>query len=283
MRAKVLAFLLYTLALAATSVQAAPNDAKLTGPPDVPAAVRQAMQDRDYAAAVKAIDEAGRDPKAARDYLAFLKGRALHLAEKYDEAIQRFDTLEKEFPGTTWGRRARFAMALSLAKKGDFRAAELIYRKEAEFLLSADRKQEIADLYLEFAQLYFKPPKEDQKPDYQKALEFFQKALSVGPKPEKKIEVELLIAQCFQNLNNFPQAAALYAKFIKDHPDAKQLIEAKYRLGECQLAQNQHAEARRTWQDLLAAHGTATNDRLPEAAYNLAKPTTFLSPAPTRI
>jgi tetratricopeptide (TPR) repeat protein len=205
MRAKVVAFVISTLTVAvfvhaADDVKSKPaadansTDAKLIAPPDVPAAVRQAMQDRDYPAAIKAIDEAARDPKAARDYLAFLKGRALYLAEKYDEAIQRFDTLEKEFPKSPWSRRARFGMALSLAKKGDFRAAELIYRNEAEFLLSADRKQEIADLYLEFAQLYFKPPKEDQNPDFQKALEFFQKALSVGPKPEKKIEVELLVA-----------------------------------------------------------------------------------------
>jgi TolA-binding protein len=244
--------------------------AAATPPAQAPEAVRAAMQDRDYAVAVKAIDAAMAAPGAAKDYLAYLKGRALHLGEHYDEAIARFDTIEKEYPKSPWIRRAHFGMAISLAKKGDFRAAELIYRREAEHLLSADRKQEIADLYLEFAQAYFKPAKEEQKPDYQKALGFFQNALAVGPKPEKKRAVELLVAECYQNLGNFAEAAKLYAKFIKDYPDATELVEAKYRLGDSQLKQNQLAEARRTWQDLLAAHADHKSPRIAEATFNLS-------------
>ena len=129
---------------------------------------------------------------APRDYLLYLKGRALHLDGKYDEAIAVFDQLGKELPNSPWARRARFAKAVSLARKGDFRSAELIYRAEAEYLLSTDRKQQIADIYLEFADTYFKPPKEEQKPDYAKALEFYKKALETGAKPEKQIEIELL-------------------------------------------------------------------------------------------
>ncbi len=107
---------------------------------------------------------------------------------------------------------------MSLARKGDFRSAELIYRAEAEYLLSTDRKQQIADIYLEFADTYFKPPKEEQKPDYAKALEFYKKALETGAKPEKQIEIELLIGQCQQNLGKPAEAAALFEQFIKDHP-----------------------------------------------------------------
>lgn len=252
--------------------------AGLAPEPEAPPAVRQAMQDRDYAAAVKAIDAAVSAEGAAKDYLAYLKGRALHLSEKYDEAIARFDTIEKEFPNSPWIRRARFGMAVSLARKGDFRAAELIYRREAEYLLSADRKQEIANLYLEFAQTYFKPPKEDQKPDYQKALGFFQNALAVGPKPEKKREVEMQVAECYFNLGNFAEAARLYAQFVKDYPDAAELVEAKFRLGESQLKQGQLAEARRTWQDLLAAHADNKSPRIAEATFNLSL--TYQMPSP---
>ena len=153
--------------------------------------IREAMQDRRYADAVKAIDEAAQAKDAPRDYLLYLKGRALHLDGKYDDAIAVFDQLGKEFPKSPWARRARFAKAVSLARKGDFRSAELIYRAEAEYLLSTDRKQQIADIYLEFADTYFKPPKEEQKPDYAKALEFYKKALETGAKPEKQIEIEL--------------------------------------------------------------------------------------------
>ena len=161
--------------------------------------IREAMQDRRYADAVTAIDEAVQAKDAPKDYLLFLKGRALHLDGKYDDAIAVFDQLGKEDQSQAgkpdvhpWARRARFAKAVSLARKGDFRSAEVIYRAEAEYLLSADRKQQIADIYLEFADTYFKPPKDEQKPDYAKALEFYKKALEAGAKPEKQIEIELL-------------------------------------------------------------------------------------------
>ena len=68
--------------------------------------------------------------------------------------------MQKDFPKSHWLRRARLAKAVALARKGDFRAAELIVRAEAEYLLSTDRKQQIADIYLEFADALFKPPKE---------------------------------------------------------------------------------------------------------------------------
>ena len=42
-----------------------------------------------------------------------------------------------------------------------------------------ERKDEIADIYIEFADSYFKPTEDQKKPDYAKALEFYQKALEI--------------------------------------------------------------------------------------------------------
>ncbi|NQU22736.1 MAG: tetratricopeptide repeat protein, partial [Candidatus Nealsonbacteria bacterium] len=239
--------------------------------------IRQLMQDRKYAEAVAAIDRAAAAANAPKDYLAYLKGRALYLQEEYDGAVAVFDGLAKQSPEGPWARRARFGKALALARKGDYRSAELIFRAEAEYLLSTDRKQQIADIYLEFADVYFKPPeKENRKPDYKKALEFYNKALDVGPKPEKRVEVELLVAQCQQNLGQHGEAAKLYEKFIEDHADSPLdigllEIEARYRLGECRLAEGNHKVARRTWQDLLAKHTDAKSERIAEAAFNLSR------------
>ena len=99
---------------------------------------------------------------------------ALACRTRYDEAAAVFDAMQKDFPKSDWLRRARFAKATALARKGDFRAAEVIVRAEAEYLLSTDRKQQIADIYLEFADALFKPAKDDVKPDYAKAFEFYQ-------------------------------------------------------------------------------------------------------------
>lgn len=238
--------------------------------PKVPEAVGRAMQDRNYDAALKAIDEAVKDKDAAQDYLAYLRGRALHLAKKYDDAVAAFDALNEKFPNSEWARRARFAKGVSLARRGDFLKAEQVYRAEAEYLLSLDRKQELTDIYLEFADAYFKPAKEEIKPDYAKAREFYQNALEVGPKPEKQIEIELLIAQCFQKLGDNNEAVNRYQKFITAHAGHAREIEARFRLGESYLAAGNMLEARRTWQDLLTLHKEAKSERLPEAAYNIS-------------
>ncbi len=254
--------------------------AALLAVPKIPERVAQLMQDRNYAEAVKAIEEAARAKDAPRDYLAYLKGRALQLNGQFDAAVAQYAAMQKEFPASPWLRRARFGQAVALARKGDFQAAEQIYRAEVDYLLSADRKQEIADIYLEFAEAYFKPKDElEHKPDYAKALGFYGQALEVGPKPARRMEIELQMARCQQLLNQLPDAAARYTQFIKDHPDAPSLVEARYRLGEVQQAQNQPEEARRTWQDLLAAHPDSKSDLIPKAAFNLS--VTYALPNPS--
>ncbi len=244
----------------------------------VPVNVRELMQDRKYAEALVAIDAALKKKDAPKDYLGYLRGRALHLQKKYPEAVKAYEQVAKLYPDGRWARRARFAKGVSLARKGDFRAAELVYRAEAEYLLSLDRKQEIADIYLEFAEAYFKPPKETDKPDYNKALRFYQQALAVGPQPQSRQEIEQQIARCHQKLGKHADAMRLYQKFIKDHPDSSLMVEARFRLGESQLDSGNAILARRTWQDLLALFSDDKSERIAEATHNIAR--TYSIPTP---
>lgn len=249
--------------------------------PRIPAAVKTLLQERKYPEALQALDAAlaaEPTPAAPRDFLAFLKARTLHLAGQFDEAAVAFDQVEADAPEGPYARRARFGRAVALARKGDWQGAEQIYAREAAFLLSSARKQEIADIYLEFARAYFKPANELQAPDYAKALDFFGKALEVGPAPEKKAEIDLQVGQCLQSLGRLDEAAARYAQFAKDYPDSPLEIEARFRLGETQLAQGQLEAARVTWQDLLAVRGASKSPRIAEAAFNLSL--TYQMPSP---
>jgi len=253
------------------SVSAAADESATIDVPLVDENLRQLVQDRDWEAAITAVDKALQQEDAPRDRLTYLKGRILHFQGQYDAAVAVFGELQKQLPKSPWARRARFASGGALAKKGDFRGAELIYRAEAESLLSAERKQEFADIYLEYADAYFDPPEEDVKPDYAQALQFYEKALDAGPKPEKRLDVELLVARCRQLLGETSAAAELYDKFIEAHPDSTQVIEARFRLGECHLADEASKQARQAWQDLLAAHGQSQSKWIAEASFELSR------------
>lgn len=239
--------------------------------PKVPDAIGQLLQSRNYADAIAAIDEVTDGSKADLDYLAYLKARAFHFAGNYDAALKAFDTVEAKFADSPWARRARFAKGLTYARKGDFRNAELAYRTEAEYLFSADRKQEIADIYLEYADEFFEPCEEDVDPDYAKALDFYQRALKVGPKQDTRIRVELAVARCQQHLDNLEEAAAAYRKFIEQHVDNPLVVEARYGLGETLLTDGLMEDARQAWRDLLEFHRTSDSDRLPQVAFRISE------------
>ena len=95
-----------------------PSDVPLLAP-----AVRQAMQDRNYAEARKAIDEAAKAKDAPVDYLAYLRAWSFQLEKQPDQAIAALEKFEKDFPQSTWRRRARFAKAQAMVAKSDFRGA----------------------------------------------------------------------------------------------------------------------------------------------------------------
>lgn len=257
----------------------------------LPPAVAEMLQDRRYDEAVNALDKLATGDQVNRDRWLYAKGRALHQAGKYDDAVTAFADAEKAKPEGPWARRARFARGFALARKGDFASAELIYRAEAEWLLSTDRKQSLADIYLEFARKYATPRDEKSPPDqpeadYAKAIEFFQNALELGPKPELRSEIELQLAECFRRAGNFGEAATRFERFIKQFADDRRVTEARYRLGECRLREGSAVEARQRWQDLLALWpgdkrppGAAQAEFLALAAFGIAE--TYGLPSPS--
>src|SRR4051794_10386709 len=102
------------------------------------------MQDKNFPAAIAAIEEALKAPDADRARLMYLRARALLLQGKSDVAATEFANLAAENRDSPLGRQAKFAEALAHARLGDFRAAEEIYRDLASKLLSEERQNEIA-------------------------------------------------------------------------------------------------------------------------------------------
>lgn len=271
----------------------------VTSLPQIPARVHETLQSRDFAEAVTRIDALLKaDGVEHKDYLLYLKGRALSENNQLDEATAAFNQLEESHPKSQWLPRSRFGRADVLVKQRNYRAAGLIYQAEANRLLSANRRDELAGIYLEFADKYFdgipaKDPSEQPKSDYQQALTYYIEALTLKPGLKTRQKIELRIAHSYRHLGQLNEAIAAYQQFVATHAGEKtakadlaadeSIVDARYQLGQVQLAASQFEESRRTWQDFLASEvgQRAGGKWLAEASYRLAH--THGVPAPSSV
>ena len=74
--------------------------------PVIPAAIHNALQDREFAKAVELIDKELPKPKAPADYLLYQKGRAQTELAQFDEALTTFLQLEQDHPQSRWLARS---------------------------------------------------------------------------------------------------------------------------------------------------------------------------------
>lgn len=251
----------------------------LVGLPAVPREIAEAIQDHRYDEAVRLIDEELTKKPAQSDYLMYLKGRALYLQQHYDAAVEVFQQAEKDFPKSSWRYWFRFGQALALARKGDFAGAQAIYRDEAQRVLSPERSEELAAIYIEFADRYFQPPNPvEEKPDYTKAREFYTKALEVNPGPSLQARIAFQIARCHHLASEWPQAVTAYREFLQRFPGDVREVQARLYLGEVLLAMSSGVEARRVWEDLLSKFGDQPGEEVATAAFRLAETRDMPSP-----
>ena len=128
----------------------------ITTLPKIEREIHDAMQSKSYGEAVKLIETTIASGKSeAADYLRYLQGIALTENENYDDAIETFEQLERDFPESPWISRSRFGRANVYVLRRQYIDAGQIYQREAERLLSQDRKDTLAQIYLEFADRYF--------------------------------------------------------------------------------------------------------------------------------
>ena len=277
----------------------------VTSLPRITPAIHDHMQSGEFAKALKAIDDQLKHKDTEDgDYLLYLKGLALTEQKEFDAAVAVFRSVEREHPGSRWVSRARFGRAHIYVIRRDYVKAGEVYQKEAERLLSRDRKDELVTIYLEFADRYFngvpaKDPSKARQPDYAQALTYYNEAVKPGPTTKLRQKIDFRISRCLEETGKHAEAITAYNRFLSSYsgpdPDSglaaapAQVAEARYRLGAVQLAAGQNAEARKTWQTLTTAENDEDAEALPadatefvtRARYRLAH--TYGLPKPSSI
>ena len=159
---KRLRFLVIWVALAvlfpcgAVAAESWPADA-----PAVPERVRRLMQDRNYAEARQGDRRGGRRQGRAEGLPGVSEGPGPVAAEAIRRGRGRVRRDAEGFSQEPVAPPRAVRQGGGAGPQGRFPRGRVIVRAEAEYLLSADRKQQIADIYLEFADALFKPPKDD--------------------------------------------------------------------------------------------------------------------------
>ncbi len=216
---------------------------------------REALIDRRYEDAVRELTAAVGQGGAKADEAQLLLGHAYYYSKKYQEAIAAYDKLLKDFPRSAWRKKALFKKAdCYIALKQYDKAAE-IYEPEMAYIVSDERKEQVADTYLKYANQYFEPPKDPKKespaPNFAKAKSLFQKALEIGLTPKRTEEVRFRVAMCDFKTGNFSSAGASLSQLVREFPKGANVEQAKQHVGLSYLRSGNDREARKTFKDFL--------------------------------
>lgn len=232
-----------------------------------------AERDPSGAAALLRAEVAKGGANAERHYLL---ARAEFLAKRYDEALTAADVVREKFAKSPFARKANFLRADCFVARKDFQRADEVYLAEAKALVSLDRKEEVAALYLRIADRAFAPPTKDEKPDWQRAERFYDLATQIGLKPDKLRQTRFRILRAKYERGAAWEAIGLASAFIKEHKTGAFVADARYTLGRAYQKVRNFSEARKAFRDFLDEH---TDHALtPKAAFRVIE--TFRMPRP---
>ncbi|NOG55583.1 MAG: tetratricopeptide repeat protein [Planctomycetes bacterium] len=234
-------------------------------------AVRAGLRWAEYG---QAVAEANRYLRAGGDdaaEVAYLKALALYRHEKVAECEQAARSFVERYPDSDWYRKGRYLLARALSDQRKFEEAEGIYQEEADRLLSSDRKKEIAQILIQFAdELSAEPGPNDldaPPPDYRKAISLYSQVLEMEiPRPTRDMAL-YTVAGLLTKSGSAGEAVQKYREYLaefdptwtgpvgsvqrmrgqlKENPEAagQWVVQARYELAGAQLKSGDSRSAR---------------------------------------
>jgi uncharacterized protein YfaS (alpha-2-macroglobulin family)/TolA-binding protein len=238
---------------------------------------RSEMLARKYADAVKSATTYAERPDARRDEGLLLLARALDLVGRHEKALKVLTGLEKAFPKSPCRIRALFARADILVRIKRTKEALVILETQARRVTSPKRRLVMAQVYLKFADAFFKPKDDVKRPDYGKAATFYAKAVAMGLPDDLAADVILKQAKSLTEMRRHPQARDLLKAFRKNHQGHRRDADMALALGQSLLAMSRRQEARRVFRDILRAK--PAKDVVVSAAFGVARSYGFPRPS----
>ena len=242
-----------TLALEeAARVPAARRAVEPVAPP-LPAEAVAALQEGRYKDALEALEKRAAEPRATADdkaYLALVRGVALRLDRKPDDATATLRAALEATPKGLWAAKLRAELAAVALAAGRPAEAEELGRVEAEALLDGGRKDRLAEIYRGFAERLLHPADPVTPPDPEGAYALLVQARALAQGEATRARLLREQARASRQGGNHPRAIQDLQAYLKEYPEGADRRIARLELGDALLAAGQAPQARLTWSDL---------------------------------
>ena len=110
--------------------------------------IRSSMQSRQFEQVIQRINALDNP----QDLHYYLQALAYFHDQQYQKSVEACNRMLAQDSDSLWQYKAIFLQAKAYAQLKDFKQAEQIYRSQVDRLLSAKRKGNTAQIYIDFAQ-----------------------------------------------------------------------------------------------------------------------------------
>ena len=265
-----------------------PDAAKAVAPiaPILPSEVVSALQDGQYDAAVDALEawaDRGEANGEDRAYGALIRGIALRLKGEPDAAREALNAALEAEPDGHWSAKLRAELASTELADDRPEAAEALARAAVEALLDPSRKDELAGVYVVFADRLLTPIEPTSQADPEAAYALLSQARELAKGDALRASILFRMGRASQQAGDQGRAINDFQAYIDQYPEGADRADVRLHLGEAQLASGQPLPARLTWTDLAwdleDAEGDDVDAIRAEALFKIA--TTYGIPEPS--
>ena len=264
-----------------------PEAARVVEPiaPDLPAGVVGSLQEGKYAEAAEAVASWGAAEDADADRRAFaalIQGIALRLNKDPETARTVLSASLEAEPDGRWASKIRAELAATELAASRPEQAEALARSQVEALLDPTRKDELAGVYVAFADLLLEPESPTVQPDPESAYALLDQARTLAKGNELRARIRFRLGMASQQAGNPARAIGEYQAYLDEFPEGADRARARFHLGEADLASGQPLPARLVWTDLARdledAEGDEPNEIRADALFRISR--TFGFPEP---
>ena len=149
-------------------------------------------------------------------------GKAYFYKGNFDEAIKTFSFIKNEYQKSKICFKASLWLVRGYVEKGDFSSAEL----ELEEILKNNKFPDNLEKELAVVASNYYVKKED----YSSAIDELKIAIKLIKRKRKKVRLNYILAQIYQELNNYPLAQKHYKLVLKSNPEYEMAFNAKMNL-----------------------------------------------------